>query len=98
LQKYDEAIELVKSSLLENSDPSVKEQLKKAEKQKREDEERKMIDPALAEEHMAKGKELFAKGDFPSAVKEFTEGIRRNPTSTAMYSNRSAAYIKLMEF
>ena len=98
LQEYDEAIELYKSSLLENNDPNVKDQLKKAEKVKREDEERKMIDPAKAEEHMKAGKELFTKGDFPGAVKEFTEGIRRNPTSTALYSNRSLAYIKLMEF
>jgi stress-induced-phosphoprotein 1 len=95
---FDEAIELFKSSLLENNDPSVRDQLKKAEKIKKEDEERKMIDPEKAEEHMTKGKELFTKGDFPGAVKEFTEGLRRNPSSTALYSNRSLAYIKLMEF
>jgi stress-induced-phosphoprotein 1 len=32
LQLYDEAIDLYKSSLLENNDPSVKDALKKAEK------------------------------------------------------------------
>jgi stress-induced-phosphoprotein 1 len=57
-----------------------------------------MIDPVKAEEHMQAGKEYFQKFDFPSAVKEFSEGIKRNPTSTAIYSNRSATYIKLMEF
>jgi stress-induced-phosphoprotein 1 len=72
--------------------------MKKAEKLKREDEERKMIDPAKAEEHMALGKELFQKGDFPKAIEEFTQGLRRNPNSTAIYSNRSLTYIKLMEF
>lgn len=98
LQEFDEAIELYKSSLLENNDPNVKDALKKAERFKREDEERKMIDPVKAEEHMNAGKELFMAGNFPGAVKEFTEGIRRNPNSTALYSNRSIAYIKLMEF
>lgn len=39
LQQYEEAIELFRSSLLENNDPNVKDQLKKAEKQKKEDEE-----------------------------------------------------------
>lgn len=96
--KFDEAIELYKTSLLENNDPNVKDQLKKTERLKKEDEERRMIDPEKAEEHMKAGKEYFQKFDFPSAVKEFSEGIKRNPTSTAIYSNRSATYIKLLEF
>jgi len=56
---FDEAIELYKSSLLENNDQSVRDHLKKAEKLKKEDEERKMIDPVKAEEHMTAGKALF---------------------------------------
>ena len=28
----------------------------------------------------------------------YTEGLKRDPNSKAIYSNRSAAYIKLMEF
>ena len=31
-------------------------------------------------------------------MKEFTEGLKRDPTNKGLYSNRSAAYIKLMEF
>jgi stress-induced-phosphoprotein 1 len=95
---FDEAIDLYKNSLLENNDPAVKDQLKKAEKLKKEDEERKMIDPEKGEEHRKKGNELFEKGDFPGAVKEYTEGLKRDPNSKAIYSNRCAAYIKLMEF
>lgn len=57
-----------------------------------------MIDPAKAEEHRKKGNELFEKGDYPSAVKEYTEGLRRDPNSKALFSNRCAAYIKLMEW
>lgn len=98
LNEFDEAISLYKDSLLENSDNAVKDQLKKAEKLKKEDEERKLIDPAKAEEYKAKGDELFKKGDYPNAVKEYTEGLRRDPNSKALYSNRCAAYIKLMEF
>jgi len=50
-----------------------------------------------AEEHRKLGNELFEKGDFPGAVKEYTEGLRRDPNSKQLYSNRCAAYIKLME-
>lgn len=41
--------------------------------------------------------ELFKAGQFPAAIKEFDEGLRRDPKSKAIYSNRCAAYIKLME-
>jgi len=95
---FDEAIDLYKQSLLENNDANIKDQLKKAEKLKKEDEERKMIDPELAEELRKQGNELFEKGDFPGALKVYNEGLKRDPNSKAIYSNRSATYIKLMEF
>jgi len=71
---------------------------KKAEKLKKDDLAKKYIDPEKAEEHKKLGNELFEKGDFPAAVKEYTEGLRRDPNSKGLYSNRCAAYIKLMEF
>lgn len=95
---FEEAIELYKSSLLENNDPAVKDQLKKAEKIKKEDEEKKLIDPVKAEEYRKAGNDLFEKGNYPAAVKEYTEGLKRDPNSKALYSNRCAAYIKLMEW
>lgn len=45
-----------------------------------------------------KGNDLFQNGNFPGAIKEYELGLRRNPKSTAILSNRCAAYIKLMEF
>jgi stress-induced-phosphoprotein 1 len=96
--KFDEAIDLFKSSLLENNDPNVKDQMKKAERHKKEFEDKMMIDPEKAEEHRLKGNELYEKADFPGAVKEYTEGLRRDPQSKALYSNRCAAYMKLVEW
>ena len=72
--------------------------MKKAEKAKKEDEERKMINPELAEELRKQGNEFMEKGDFPNAVKTYTEGLKRDPNSKALYANRSLAYIKLMDF
>jgi stress-induced-phosphoprotein 1 len=51
-----------------------------------------------AEEHRQKGNELFKKGIFPEALKEYDEGLRRDPDAVTLYSNRSATYIKLGEF
>ena len=98
LKQFDEAIDLYKSSLLENNDANVKDALKKAEKQKKDEEEQKLIDPEKAEEFRLKGNEFFEKGDYPSAVREYTEGLRRNPNAKSIYSNRCAAYIKLVEW
>jgi stress-induced-phosphoprotein 1 len=98
LNRFDEAIELYRSSLLESNDGNVKDQLRKAEKAKKEDEERKMIDPVKAEEYREKGNELFKEGNYPGAIKEYTEGLKRDPNSKAIYANRSQAYIRLAEF
>ena len=83
---------------MENNDPVIKDQFKKAEKMKKEHEEKAYINPEIAEEHRQKGNKLFEQGDFPGAVKEYTEGLRRDPNNKNIYSNRAAAYIKLMEF
>ena len=56
------------------------------------------IDPVKAEEHRVKGNDLFKEGKFPLAIKEYEEGLRRDPKAIAIYSNRCATYIKLMEF
>jgi len=64
---------------------------------KKEEEAKAYINPEIAETHKAKGNDLFKAGDFPGAIKEFDEAIRRDPSNKAYYSNRSFAYIKLME-
>lgn len=71
--------------------------MKRLEKAKKEADAKAYINPEIAEAHKNAGIELFKNGDFPGAIKEFDEGLRRDPTSTALYSNRCAAFIKLME-
>ncbi len=51
-----------------------------------------------AEEAREAGNEAFKKGDYPGALKLYDEGVRRDPTSAKIYSNRAFAYIKLMRF
>lgn len=92
-----ESIEMYKAALLENNDIHIKDALKRVEKKKKEDEAKAYINPEIAEEHNTKGKEFFKAGTFPAAIKEFDEGMRRDPKSKAILSNRCAAYIKLME-
>lgn len=93
----DASIQTYKSALIEWNDVSIRDALKRVERLKKENEAKAYLDPVKAEEHKDKGNEFFKAGDYPSAVKEFEEGLRRDPTNKFLYSNRAFAYIKLME-
>ena len=83
--------------MLEFNDYSIKEALKRVQKEKEKRDALAYINPEIAEEHKNKGNEFFKAGDFPSAIKEFDEGVKRDPNNKFIYSNRAFAYIKLME-
>jgi stress-induced-phosphoprotein 1 len=56
------------------------------------------INPEIAEQHNAKGGELFKAGTFPAALKEFEEAIKRNPKEAKYYCNKATSLMKLMAF
>lgn len=93
----EESIDLYKSALLEDNNFAIKNALKNVEKAKKEGEAKAYLNPEIAEQHKDKGNEAFKAGNFPGAIKEFDEAIKRDPTNKAYYSNRALAYIKLME-
>lgn len=83
--------------MLENNDSTIKDAMKRLEKQKKADEIKAYINPEIAEAHKTKGTALFKEGNFPGAIKEYDEGMRRDPKNTAILCNRAQAYIKLIE-
>ena len=52
----------------------------------------------MAEEAKAKGNAAFSAGDFPTAIRHFSEAIDLAPTNHVLYSNRSAAYASLNKY
>jgi stress-induced-phosphoprotein 1 len=57
-----------------------------------------MVDIAKATEAKARGNAAFTKGDFETAVTEFTAAIGFNPNDHVFFSNRSGAYASLKQF
>ena len=64
----------------------------------REKEAKEYLNPEMAEEHRLKGNDFFKEANYPKAIEQYNEGLKRNPKSVAILSNRAAAFIKLMEF
>jgi stress-induced-phosphoprotein 1 len=69
-----------------------------AETTKAEKERLAYIDQDKADEERERGNALFKNGDYPAAVKSYSEAIKRAPQDPRGYGNRAAAYIKLASF
>lgn len=98
MEKWAEAITYYNKSLTEQRTADTLQRLQKAEKAKKEADEKAYFNPEISLAEKAKGNDAFAKQDFPEAIKCYTEAIKRNPKDHVLYSNRSASYLKLGEF
>lgn len=85
-------------SLTEHRTPDVLAKLRSTQKEIKVREAALYIDPEKAEEARLLGKEYFTKGEWPNAVKAYTEMVKRAPDDARGYSNRAAALAKLMSF
>jgi len=94
----ENAIAYFEKSLLEASDPNIKDSLRDAQSRKRKEDAEKYLNPQLAEEHNNKANEHYKAGKYPDALKEYNETIKRDPSNPKYYSNRAAVFTKLMEF
>jgi stress-induced-phosphoprotein 1 len=92
------ALEAYDNSLLESHTEEVADKAKavKAALKKKEAEDYR--NPELATKAKDEGNTAFKAGDFPTAVRLYTEAIKRDPDNFVYYANRATARSKLMEF
>ncbi|CAL4146437.1 unnamed protein product [Meganyctiphanes norvegica] len=98
MKDYSNAKIFYEKALSEHRTPEIKEALSKVEKLLKDEQHKAYLDPKKSEEEKAKGNEFFKKGDYPGAIKHYSEAIARNPGDAKIYSNRAASYTKLTEF
>ena len=93
-----QAVKYFDKSLTEHRTPDVLNKLRATQREIKTREANAYVDPEKAEEARLEGKEYFIKGDWPNAVKSYTEMIKRAPEDARGYSNRAAALAKLLSF
>ncbi|KAI1756869.1 hypothetical protein F4782DRAFT_484433 [Xylaria castorea] len=92
------AVENYQKSLTEHRTPDTVNKLRAAERKNIEVSKQAYVDPAKAEEAREEGNKKFKEQDFPGAVAAYSEMIKRSPEDPRGYSNRAAAFVKLVEF
>jgi len=99
--KLEEAIKYYDKALSNHRHKDYLTPKQKAQAEIKEKKRLEYIDPEKSAAAKAQGNELFKAGDFPGAIKHYTEAIERNPDDPAytsrLYSNRAACYTKLTE-
>ena len=98
LGNVEMAMEMMEKSLLEVYDRKIDIQLKQLAKDKKEKDAASYLSEEKALEHKAKGNEHYQEGKWVDAISEYSESLRRNPEDHKVYSNRSACFVKLMEW
>jgi stress-induced-phosphoprotein 1 len=96
LDKMAEAVRYYQKSLSEHRTPDILNKLREVERAKAEADKQAYIDPVKATEAREEGNKLFKSGDFAGAVKLYTECVKRDPADPRGWTNRAAAYQKLV--
>ncbi|XP_050478082.1 stress-induced-phosphoprotein 1 [Bombus huntii] len=98
MENWKQAKVYYEKSMSEHRTPEIKTLLSDIDKIIKEEERKAYIDPVKAEEEKEFGNEKYKEGDYPTAIKHYSEAIKRNPDDPKYYSNRAACYTKLAAF
>jgi len=92
------AIELCKSAQLESYSKDTQRLLKSMELEKKKKDKADYQDEGKAQEAKQRGNDFFREKQFPEAIKEYEDAVKRAPNDAAIRNNLSAALTKIMDF
>lgn len=88
------AIGAYEKSQMEKYDKAIERKMKNLELDLRKMEREKYINPELALEAKERGNTAFREGNFPQAITEYEEAVKRDPTNAAYHNNLAAAFFE----
>lgn len=92
------AIKAYGSAQMEAHDKAIERKIKNLELELKKQEKINYINPELGLEAKERGNTCFREGDFPGAIREYEEAVKRDPTNAPYYNNLAAAYLKMGVF
>jgi len=92
------AIEFCDAAQLEFYDKATQRLLKTMELEKKKADKLAYQDPEKAEEAKQRGNDHFRAKEWPNAVKEYEEAVKRAPKNAPIRNNLAAALCKIMDF
>lgn len=96
--RLEEALAEYRKAQLECRNSDVDDKLSKIEKSLKSKAEKAFVNPELGKDANAQGSIKLAAGDFPGAVKAYTEAVQRDPTNSQYFVDRANVFMKLMDF
>jgi len=94
----DIAVEFFKKAQMEKFDKAIEKKIKDLELEARKAKVAAYINPELGLEAKERGNVAFREGNFPKAVEEYEEAIKRDPTNAPYHNNLAAAFLKMGVF
>ena len=89
------ALESYGKAQMEKFDKAIERKVKLLELEQRKKATQLYVNPELGLEAKERGNTAFREGDFPTAIKEFEEAIKRDPTNAPYNNNLAAAFLKV---
>ncbi|KAL0244392.1 hypothetical protein GEMRC1_008476 [Eukaryota sp. GEM-RC1] len=97
-ERFPEAIEMYEKTLTEKRDRDVSLKLRDTKKKYQEWKQKQLINPEKSAEVKLEANEFFKQGKWTEAIDKYSDAIKYNPEDHTLYSNRAAAFIKIMQW
>lgn len=92
------AIKAYGNAQMEKHDKAVERKMKNLELDLKKQKVQAYINPELGLEAKERGNAAFREGNFPQAIAEYEDAVKRDPTNAAYFNNLAAAYLKMGVF